>query len=71
MGYVFAVQRNCSSLGDGVLIMYKSHLLIDVNDCADYYVTGSCEIVVVNFQGTTVLCVYCQPGDIDLTITES
>ena len=51
--------------------MCKSHLLVDVIDCANYYVSGAFEIVAVKFQGTAILCVYRQPGDTDLTITES
>ena len=42
-----------------------------VIDCTDYYVGGACKIVAVNFQSTTILCVYRQPGDTNLTITES
>ena len=71
MGYAVAVQKDRSSHGGGVLIMCKSHLLVDVIDCTDYYVRGACEIVAVNFQGTAILCVYRQPGDTDLTIIES
>ena len=54
-----------------MLIMCKSHLFADVIDCTDYYVTGGCEIVIINFQGTAILCIYCQSEDIDLTIIES
>ena len=71
MEYTVAVRKDCSSHGGGVLIMCKSHLLVDAIDCTDYYVSGTCEIVAVNFQSTTILCVYRQPGDTDLTITES
>lgn len=34
--------------------MCKSHLLVDVIDCAEYYVKETCEIVAVNFQGTAI-----------------
>ena len=71
LGYVLAAWKDRSSHGGGVLIMCKSHLLVDVIDCTEYYVRGACEIVAVNFQDTAILCVYCQPEDTDLTITES
>ena len=71
VGYAVAAWKDCSSHGGGVLIMHKSHLLVDVIDCTDYYVSGACEIVAINFQGTAILCVYRQPGDTNLTITES
>ena len=71
MKYVIAAQKDRSSHGGGVLIMRKSHLLVDVIDCTNYYVSGACEIVAIKFQGTAILCVYRQPGDTDLTITES
>ena len=68
LGYVLAAWKDCSSHGGGVLIMCKSHLLVDVIECTEYYVRGACEIVAVNFQDTAILCVYHQPGDTDLTI---
>ena len=67
-GYTVAAWKDRSSHGGGVLIMCKSHLLVNVIDCTDYYVKGTCEIVTVNFQGTAILCVYCQHGDIEILI---
>ena len=70
MGYTVAFQKDRSPHEGGVLMMCKSHLL-DVIDCTDCYVEGACEIVAVKFQGTTILCVYRQPGNTNLTLTES
>ena len=71
LGYVVVDRKDRSSHGDGVLIMCKSYLLVDVIDCTEYYVSGACEIIAVTLQGTAILCVYRQPGDTDLTVTDS
>lgn len=49
MGYAVAVQKDRTYHEGGVLIMCKSHLLVDVINCTNYYVSGAWKIVAVNF----------------------
>ena len=71
VGCIVVVQKHHSSHGGGVINSCKSNLLVNVIDCTEYYVSRACEIVAVLFQGTTILCVYHQPGGTNLMVRKS
>ena len=59
--YTVAAHKDRTHHGGGVLILCKDYLLVDVIDCANFYIAGSCELIAVCFN--VLLCIYLQLSD--------